>query len=72
MILMLRLLNVPGRGGDIYHYVVVDGHDARRRLFRFQFGDGKARWAEIGQVEGAWKGAGRAMLTVRSPTAAPT
>lgn len=67
VILMLRLLNVPGRRGDIYHYVVVDGHDEGRRLFRIQFGDGKARWASLGQLEGAWKGAGHAMLTVAVP-----
>ena len=72
VILMLRLLNVPGRRGDIYHYVVVDGHDPRRRLFRIQFGDGKARWASLEQLEGAWKGGGHAMLTVSvPPTLAP-
>ena len=64
VILMLRLLNAPGRRGDIYHYVVVDGHDPGRRLFRIQFGDGKARWASLEQLEGAWKGGGHAMLNV--------
>jgi tetratricopeptide (TPR) repeat protein len=68
-ILMLRLLNAPGRGADIYHYVVVDGHDARRDLFRMQFGDAKARWAGLRQVEGAWKGAGHALITVAAPPA---
>ena len=67
VILMLRLLNAPGRSGDVYHYVVVDGHDPRRRLFRMQFGDGRARWAGLGQIEGAWRGAARAMLTVSAP-----
>jgi hypothetical protein len=65
VILLLRLLNAPGRGKDIYHYVVVDGVDPRRDLLRFQFGDGKVRWAALESLEGAWKGAGHALLTVR-------
>jgi hypothetical protein len=65
VILLLRLLNVPGRGRDIYHYVVVDGVDPRRNLLRFQFGDGKVRWSELEPLEKAWKGAGYALLTVR-------
>jgi peptidase C39-like protein len=67
VILMLRMLNAPGRSRDLYHYVVVDGQDPRRGLFRIPFGDGKARWAALKQVEGAWKGAGHAMLTVSAP-----
>ena len=69
VILMLRMLNAPGRGRDLYHYVVVDGQDPRQGLFRFQFGDGKARWASLDRLEGAWKGAGYAMLTVSAPPA---
>ena len=65
VILMLRLLNAPGRGKDIYHYVVADGVDPRRGLFRFQFGDGEVRWTTLERLEGAWKGAGHALLTVR-------
>jgi len=65
VILLLRLLNAPGRGRDIYHFVVVDGVDPDRNLFRFQFGDGKVRWAALGALKGAWKGAGHALLTVR-------
>jgi tetratricopeptide (TPR) repeat protein len=68
-ILMLRLLNAPGRSHDVYHYVVVDGMDPERDLFRFQFGDGKARWTTLGRLEGAWKGAGHALLRVRAPEA---
>lgn len=63
-ILMLRLLDAPGRRRDIYHYVVVDGADAPRRLFRFQFGDGQARWAPLESVEKGWRAAGRALLVV--------
>ena len=69
VILMLRMLNAPGRSGDIYHYVVVDGYDPRLRLFRIQFGDGKARWAGLDQLEGPWNGGGHAMVTVSAPPA---
>jgi len=65
VILMLKLLDLPGERKDVYHYVVVDGFDPRRRLFRLQFGDGKARWARLDRVERAWKAAGHALLTVR-------
>jgi tetratricopeptide (TPR) repeat protein len=64
VVLMLRLLDVPGRRRDVYHYVVVDGVDPRRRLFRFQFGDGQARWAPLSSVEKGWRAARRALLVV--------
>jgi tetratricopeptide (TPR) repeat protein len=64
-ILMLRLLDAPGASRDIYHYVVVDGYDPARSLFRLQFGDGKARWARLESLEGSWKPAGHALLVVR-------
>jgi cytochrome c-type biogenesis protein CcmH/NrfG len=65
VILLLRLLDAPGRGKDIYHYVVVDGVDPRRDLLRFQFGDGTVRWTTLDPLEKAWRGAGNALLTVR-------
>jgi len=65
-ILMLRLLDAPGARRDVYHYVVVDGVDPPRGLFRFQFGDGKARWARLESLEASWKPAGHALLVVRS------
>ena len=41
-ILMLRLLDAPGGGRDVYHYVVADGVRPRGGgWFRFQFGDGQ-------------------------------
>jgi hypothetical protein len=64
-IVMLRLLDVPGASKDVYHYSVVDGFDPGRRLFRFQFGDGKARWTELEPLEKSWAAAGRALLLVR-------
>lgn len=65
VILMLKLLDLPGQRRDVSHYVVVDGFDPGRELFRMQFGDGKARWAKLDRVERAWKAAGHALLTVR-------
>ena len=64
-ILMLRLLDAPGASRDVYHYVVVDGIDPPRGLFRFQFGDGQARWARLESLERSWKPAGHALLVVR-------
>ena len=64
-ILMLRLLDAPGARRDVFHYVVVDGIDAPRGLLRFQFGDGKVRWARLEDLEGSWKPAGYALLVVR-------
>jgi tetratricopeptide (TPR) repeat protein len=66
-ILMLRLLNAPGERRDIYHYVVADGVDGSRGLFRLQYGDGKARWARLSSIEDGWKAAGYALLVVRTP-----
>jgi Flp pilus assembly protein TadD len=63
---MLRLLDAPGSRRDVYHYVVVDGLDPARALFRVQFGDGKARWIRLESVETSWRPAGHALLVVRS------
>jgi tetratricopeptide (TPR) repeat protein len=63
-ILMLRLLDAPGRRRDVYHYVVADGFDRGRRLFRFQFGDGQARWAPLESVEKGWRASDHALLVV--------
>jgi tetratricopeptide (TPR) repeat protein len=65
-ILMLRLLDAPGDRRDVYHYVVADGVDPSRGLFRLQYGDGKARWAPLSSIEGGWKAAGHALLVVRA------
>ena len=65
-ILMLRLLDAPGARRDIYHYVVADGLDASRGLFRLQYGDGKARWARLSSIEDGWKATGHALLVVRT------
>jgi tetratricopeptide (TPR) repeat protein len=63
-ILMLRLLDVPGSRRDVYHYVVADGSDPPRELFRFQFGDGRARWATLERLQKSWAAAGHVLLLV--------
>jgi Tfp pilus assembly protein PilF len=64
-IMMLKLLDAPGERRDIYHYVVVDGFDPGRGLFRVQFGDGKVRWTSLERLERAWRGTSHALLLVR-------
>jgi Tetratricopeptide repeat/Peptidase_C39 like family len=68
-IVMLRLLDAPGAGKDVYHYSVVDGFDPGRQLFRFQLGDGEARWIPLQKLEKSWAGAGHALLLVRPKAA---
>jgi tetratricopeptide (TPR) repeat protein len=63
-LLMLRLLDAPGESHDVFHYIAVDGVDPDRGRFRFQFGDGRVRWASLREVERGWKGAGHALLRV--------
>lgn len=72
-ILMLRILDALGEASDLFHYIVVDGYDAERRLARMQYGDGKLRWASLetstaapigGGVEKAWAGTDYATLIV--------
>ena len=73
-ILMLRILDAPGETKDLFHYIVVDGFDADRRLARMQFGDGTLRWASLesstmapvgGGVKDAWAGTDYATLIVQ-------
>jgi tetratricopeptide (TPR) repeat protein len=64
VILMVRLLDLPGSRRDVYHYVIVDGFDPGKQLFRFQYGDGRVRWSPLGAIDGSWKPTGRAFLRV--------
>ncbi len=65
LILMLQVIQAPGKGYDFFHYVVLDGIDAERGLFRTQFGDGKARWVKFNRIANAWKGGGNAAIVIR-------
>lgn len=65
VILMLQVIQYPGKSLDFFHYVVIDGFDPMRNLFRVQFGDGKARWAPMSRMEGAWKKTKYATILIR-------
>ena len=66
-ILMLRMADLPGAGRDVFHYVVADGYDPSRGLFRLQFGDGRARWIPLGSLESGWRAAGHALFLIWAP-----
>jgi hypothetical protein len=55
VILMLQVIQAPGKSYDFFHYIVIDGFDPMRNLFRTQFGDGRSRWAPISRIVPAWK-----------------
>ena len=63
--LMLQVVQYPGKSLDFFHYVVVDGYDPKRNLFRVQFGDGKARWAPLSRLAPAWKKTKHATILIR-------
>ncbi|MBZ5637675.1 MAG: tetratricopeptide repeat protein [Acidobacteriia bacterium] len=63
-ILMLRLLDAPGTRHDVHHFVVADGVDADRGLFRVHFGDASPRWIPLDRIERGWAADGHALLLV--------
>jgi hypothetical protein len=65
VILMLQVVQAPGRSYDFFHYIVVDGYDPQRQLFRTQFGDGRARWTTMSRLEPAWKKTRYATVVIR-------
>jgi TolA-binding protein len=67
VILMLQVIQAPGKEYDFFHYIVIDGHDAEKNLYRVQFGDGKSRWARMERIEPAWKPTKYATVVIRPP-----
>ncbi|HWW61114.1 MAG TPA: tetratricopeptide repeat protein, partial [Thermoanaerobaculia bacterium] len=65
VILMLQVIQTPGREYDFFHYVVIDGYDPERNLYRTQFGDGRARWTNFKRLDSAWKGGAHAAILIR-------
>jgi hypothetical protein len=65
VILMLQVIQAPGKGYDFFHYIVIDGHDPEKNLYRVQFGDGKSRWAKLDRIEPAWKPTKYATVVIR-------
>jgi tetratricopeptide (TPR) repeat protein len=65
LILMLQVVDSPGKSLDFFHYIVLDGYDPARNLYRTQFGDGKARWVKFPRIEKAWEGGAHAAVLIR-------
>jgi len=65
VILMLQVVQAPGKGYDFFHYIVVDGYDPARDTYRTQFGDGKPRWVRIERLDDAWKKTKHATVVIR-------
>jgi tetratricopeptide (TPR) repeat protein len=64
VILMLQVVDSPGKHFDFFHYVVADGYDPQAGLVRVQFGKGAPRWTTFARIESAWNGGGHAALLV--------
>jgi tetratricopeptide (TPR) repeat protein len=64
-ILMLQVIDSPGKSYDFFHYIVADGIDPDRSLIRTQFGDGKARWVTFDRLEKAWSGGAHTAVLIR-------
>lgn len=65
VIVMLQVVQYPGKSLDFFHYVVIDGFDPATQLFRTQFGDGKPRWTPLSRMESAWTKTKHATILVR-------
>ena len=64
VILMLQVIQTPGKEYDFFHYVVIDGYDPMRHLIRVQFGDARARWVTLERITNAWKGTKYATILI--------
>lgn len=64
VILMLKVIQAPGKSFDFFHYIVIDGYDPVKKVYRTQFGDGHARWTTIERLAPAWKSTKNAMILV--------
>jgi Flp pilus assembly protein TadD len=64
VILMLKVIQAPGKSFDFFHYIVIDGYDPVKRVYRTQFGDGHARWVPLERLAPAWKSTKNATIIV--------
>ncbi|MGZ7078519.1 MAG: tetratricopeptide repeat protein [Thermoanaerobaculia bacterium] len=64
VILMLQVIDSPGKSYDFFHYVVADGIDPERSLIRTQFGDGQARWVTFDRLDKAWSGGAHTAILI--------
>ena len=65
VILMLKVVEVPGQHFDFFHYIVLDGIDPALGLIRTQWGDRKGRWTNFARLEKPWAGGGHAAIFIR-------
>lgn len=65
VILMLQVVQAPGKGYDFYHYVVIDGYDPIKGVYRTQFGDGQWRWVSMKKLAHAWQQTKNAAIVIR-------
>jgi Tetratricopeptide repeat/Peptidase C39 family len=70
VILMLQVIDSPGKHNDFFHYIVADGIDPASGLIRTQFGDGKGRWTTFARLENAWSGGAHAAILIHPGSAA--
>jgi len=68
VILMLQVVDSPGRQYDFFHYIVADGVDSERGLIRTQWGDREARWVSLARLEKQWSGGGHAAILIHPRT----
>lgn len=64
VILMLRVLDAPGKRRDLFHYIVVDGIEPSGGLVRVQLGDGELRWTTFERLDRAWRATRRTTLVI--------
>ncbi|MBW3670473.1 MAG: tetratricopeptide repeat protein [Acidobacteria bacterium] len=64
VITMIRVADLPGVGRDLFHYLVIDGYDPERELYRAQFGDAKARWLSLDSIDSQWSATDYATLLI--------
>jgi tetratricopeptide (TPR) repeat protein len=70
VILMLKVLNAPGQGRDLFHYIVADGIEPSKGLVRVQLGDAEQRWTTFERLDRAWQATRRTALVI-APGGAP-
>ena len=64
VILMLQVVDYPGKHYDFFHYIVADGIDPQHGLIRTQWGDRKGRWVSLQKLEQPWSGGGHAAILI--------
>lgn len=64
VITMIRVADLPGVSRDLFHYLVMDGYDPVKGLYRTQFGDAQARWITLESIDGQWAATDYATLLV--------